>query len=547
MTPPFPVVAVLFLFVVVVFAVLASVAVGLAWLLGTWWKVAIVLLVTGAGVVPVLVAWPPRLGLDLRGGVVLVYEALPEDRGAGGDSEPLSRQQMDKLIAAVRRRVNPRGSKQILVRRHGARQIEVILPEVDEAELARTKRLMSACGTLEFRVLANRRDHATLIEQAEQIEGRHLRDSDGKLLAWWVPVAKGEEEKLIDYSKRAETVYRKRTRNGYEWTEFLVVNDVFNVNGSYLVRAAPSIDASGRPCVVFTFNHRGGLLFGGLTESNLPQTGGDFYRHLGIILDGYLQSAPQIRSAIYERGEITGDFTRQEVEDIVDILNAGSLPAALSEKPLSESLIGPTVGVDVLARWTLVLGAVLLFSHLLLVLRYRLAGLAAVVACLWNLLLIPSAIVLDRASWTFSGLMALFFVLFAATACNLLVCVLVRGRRRHGDDPLTAVRKGWRRALVPVLAVLALLYAIGEAVFVFADPLSRVAAFGYSDSARSVGLVVFFGSLSLLFTSVFVLQAFLEVAAKLVQNAGPAAMRLLFPTPAPAAGENAGENGGSEN
>jgi preprotein translocase subunit SecD len=54
-----------------------------------------------------------------------------------------------------------------------------------------------------------------------------------------------------------------------------------------------------------------------------------FSRKLGIILDGFLVSAPAIRSTISGRGEITGSFSRQEVDDLVDVLNAGSLPAPL--------------------------------------------------------------------------------------------------------------------------------------------------------------------------------------------------------------------------
>jgi len=66
-----------------------------------------------------------------------------------------------------------------------------------------------------------------------------------------------------------------------------------------------------------------------LTGDHLPDKSTGFSYKLGIILDGELQSAPSIRSVISNRGEITGTFTKQDVSDLADILNAGSLPMRL--------------------------------------------------------------------------------------------------------------------------------------------------------------------------------------------------------------------------
>ena len=40
---------------------------------------------------------------------------------------------MDKLIAAVARRINPGGVKELTIRQYGAEQLEVIIPEVEQA------------------------------------------------------------------------------------------------------------------------------------------------------------------------------------------------------------------------------------------------------------------------------------------------------------------------------------------------------------------------------------------------------------------------------
>ena len=76
----------------------------------------------------------------------------------------------------------------------------------------------------------------------------------------------------------------------------------------------------------------GGRRFHALTSENLPEEGKDpFTRKLGIILDGYLNAAPAIRGTISRDVQITDDFTRENAQDLVDILNSGALPVRLSK------------------------------------------------------------------------------------------------------------------------------------------------------------------------------------------------------------------------
>ena len=73
----------------------------------------------------------------------------------------------------------------------------------------------------------------------------------------------------------------------------------------------------------------GGRLFGVLTGANLPDAATGFTRQLGIILDGQLYSAPYLRGRISSCGQITGNFTTEEVEELCEVLNAGTLPAPI--------------------------------------------------------------------------------------------------------------------------------------------------------------------------------------------------------------------------
>ena len=81
------------------------------------------------------------------------------------------------------------------------------------------------------------------------------------------------------------------------------------------------------PEVAFSFNSAGGAKFGRLTGEHVPI--GNFQYKLAIVLDDVLQTAPTSAEPITDSGRITGNFTQQEVDEIVEIINAGSLPAAL--------------------------------------------------------------------------------------------------------------------------------------------------------------------------------------------------------------------------
>ncbi|NUQ62027.1 MAG: hypothetical protein HUU20_06040 [Pirellulales bacterium] len=254
-------------------------------------------------------------------GNILVYEV---DAESPADREKVN---MSALIKAIDRRVNG-GARRCEVRTLENGQIEIGIFGSNPVTMQRIENLVGCLGTLEFRILANQRDHKSLIDRALKEDGSCFKDDDGNLCAWWVPVTVGREESFTAYS---EIATRTHESQGRKRTEILVVKDPFDVTGAYLTRAVPDVDQRGRPCVRFFLNAAGGSRFSGLTGNNLPDEVQNFSRKLGIILDGCLQSAPAIQSTISQQGEITGDFTMQEVQDFVDVFNAGSLPARVKK------------------------------------------------------------------------------------------------------------------------------------------------------------------------------------------------------------------------
>lgn len=258
-------------------------------------------------------------------GMIVTYEVDTDLVPPGFE---LSDKGMRPLMTAIEGRLILSGRASGRVRQLNDGRIEVSIFRAKPDVMQRIADRLPRPGTLEFRILANERDHRMLVDRAKAApESERLRDDTGELLAWWVPVQEAAE-KQISVSMAVAT--RAITKGDREVLEVLVVKDPFNVTGSFLTRAAVDKDDVAGPCISFTLSSSGGQLMGALTESNLPDSAsGGFWRSLGIILDGELRSAPMIQGRVSKRGLITGNFTPEEVQDVVDLLNAGSLPVAI--------------------------------------------------------------------------------------------------------------------------------------------------------------------------------------------------------------------------
>ena len=93
----------------------------------------ILLLVAGlfAGSLFVIVTKETKLGLDLRGGVELVYEARPTPQ-----QPTITQESLDRAIDVMRERVDALGVSEPEIQRSGERQISVGLPDVENADEA---------------------------------------------------------------------------------------------------------------------------------------------------------------------------------------------------------------------------------------------------------------------------------------------------------------------------------------------------------------------------------------------------------------------------
>lgn len=213
-----------------------------------------------------------------------------------------------------------------------------------------------------------------------------------------------------------------------------------------LKSAFPDVDMStGRNVVSFQLDPRGGQFFGDLTAGNLN-------RSLCIMLDDTAMSHANIISRITEWGQISGRFTTEQVQNMVRIFEAGSLPARLRDRPLMENTIGPSLGETnrtkgiQAAKWGCA-------SVALFVLFYYgiAAGGIANIALALNLLFVLAIMAMLQATFTLPGIAGLILTVGIAIDANVLIFERIREERDRGVVFKRALNAGYDKAFSTIV------------------------------------------------------------------------------------------------
>ena len=502
--------------------------------------------------------WPPKLGIDLKGGVILVYEVDVQSRtaaqgggqpsGSGLTSDPNSPAtgsgfDMPSLIVALTRRINPGGTKEIVIRPFGDRQVEIIIPDVDPLEIERIKKTISTAGMLEFRIVANGRDHAALFELArsqatDPVQRRlpTIKDANGKPVGFWARVARDEiateggqklfkvgvwrdlirnarTGEIIVFNSTDETTLRSFDDSPSKFVTYLASqqieeidvlmfqDDGQNVQGKDLGAVSASFENLNPKVDFSTRTDEAARRMGALTGQNLSDEA--FVRKLGIVLDGALLSAPAIRGRISDRGQITGQFTQEEVDFLVGILRAGSLPAALNKEPVSENQIGSLLGADMIIRsaWALAISLAAIFVFVIV--YYNFSGVVAAAVLVLNIGMTVALMILLEAPFTLPGLAGLVLTVGMSVDANVLIFERMREEQAKGAALRMAIRNGFDRALVTIvdsnlttIITAVILYTIG------------------TDQVRGFAVTLTLGILTSMFTAIYCSRVVFEIAER---------------------------------
>ncbi len=371
------------------------------------------------------------------------------------------REATEQAKVIIERRIDQFGVAEPTVQLHGREedhQILVQMPGVDNPE--RVKELIKGEAKLEIRAVdvANPQRFNTREEAMAALGG-------------------AADKEVLPYNE-------KRGDGGAD-TGFYILEKSPVVTGVDLrdARGVQSQQGFGFE-VDFSLKPIGAEKFGNWTGSNVNN-------YLAVVLDNEIKSVAVVRSRIEDRGQIEGNFTQQQAEDLGLVLRSGALPAKVVY--LEERTVGPSLGADSIRQGVRASIFGLILVVLTMLIYYRFSGVNAVIALVLNLVILLAGMAVFSATLTLPGIAGVILTIGMAVDSNVLVFERIREELRAGKIVKSAVDTGFDKALTTIIDTH--VTTIVSAAFLYAFGTGPIKGF-------AVTLTI--GLLANLFTAVYV-------------------------------------------
>jgi len=413
-----------------------------------------------------VLAKPPRLGLDLRGGTQITLET--RDTAA----VRASRESTEQASEVLRRRVDALGVAEPSITQSGDRRIIVELPGVHDPKQA-----------------------AAVLGHTAQLTFHPVRGV--------APPAASPDRQDGPASQRGQLVLAD------EAGQPLRLGPA-GLTGAGVAGAEAQIDpqTGGGWFVMIDFRGSGQRAWAQLTGQAACVPPGDPGRRVAIVLDDEIISSPQVDPQVacgvgIDGGstQITGRFTPAEARNLALLIRGGALPVPV--EIIEQRSVGPTLGQAAIAAsaWAAVIGVIL--TALFIMLVYRLLGGIAAVALAGYGLISYALLLALGATLTLPGLAG--FVLAIGMAVDANVLVFERAREEYaaaGRKSLrVALAAGFRNALSAIAdSNITTLLAAGLLFFLASGPV------------RGFGVTLSIGVLASLISALLITRVLAEWA-----------------------------------
>ncbi len=433
------------------------------------------------------------LGLDLQGGIHLVYEVEGDkaiettiDRMASSLQQILKDKKLEaeittegNLIIVSKNTMDIRSAVEDnypILKPHKISDAEAIY-KLSESE---EKRIKDSASDQALETIRNRIDQFGVAEPSIQRQGENeiviqlpgVKDpkraieligktallefklvDDEALVAAELPgyIRPGEEEELMSKIKdklpEDDIILYQRNvdpETGEITKKPFLLKKRTMLTGDLLDIARVNIDQRfNEPYVSLSFNPAGAKTFEEITGQNIK-------KRLAIILDNNVYSAPVIQDRIAGgSAQITGTFTMQEAKDLAIVLKAGALPAPLNR--LQNLTVGPSLGRDSIEAGKIagIISIILVIGFMIL--YYRLSGVIADFALVLNVVLLMGAMGALNATLTLPGIAGIILAIGMAVDSNVLMFERMREELRTGKTPRAAVDSGYDKAFLTIV------------------------------------------------------------------------------------------------
>jgi len=497
-----------------------------------------------------------RLGLDLQGGMHVVLRVEKEKL------PPKAREDaVDRALEIIRNRIDQFGVTEPVIQKSGEDRIIVDLPGFTDVD--RAQKLIGETAQLQFKLLESQ-DNATLllskiddalVKMKETVEGAVPEEEkaadttkadtgkvdvladlmgegsdttaqddmtalteeelDKPFSIYLEPIPgtdypeyfvetdlipnikaildKPEIQKLIPSDVQFAFGRRPEVSSGREMTRFYVLKSRVQMSGEYLTDAVPQLDQYGKPIVNFTLTREGGRIFSRVSGPNIGKP-------LAIVLDGKVESAPIIQDRIRDRGRITmgTGATFEEGRDLSIVLKAGALPTDV--QIIESSVVGPSLGRDSIHKGLTSSWIALVLVLLLIGIYYRVSGVIADVALVFNLFFLLAAMAALRATLTMPGIAGIILTIGISVDANVLIFQRIREELATGKTVRAAIEAGYDRALVAIIDSHVTTLITAAILFIFG-----------SGPVKGFAVSLFLGVTLSLYTAVVITKAIFDI------------------------------------
>jgi preprotein translocase subunit SecD len=263
------------------------------------------------------------------------------------------------------------------------------------------------------------------------------------------------------------------------------------VSGTDFRDAQPSTDANGRPDMTFTLTTEAGERFYKYTSAHSKDSASP--GSMAIVLGNKIKEVASINSAISDRGEIEGSFTKDEADNLALTLRTGALPADVD--PIETRTVGPSLGLASIHQGVFAAIVGMLAVMIFMLVYYRGAGINADLALILNLVILLGFMGFVGGTLTLPGIAGVILTVGMGVDSNVLIFERIREELRSGKTAAAAVEKGFGMtgALVTIVDTHVTTIVAAGILFLFG-----------TGPIKGFAVTLTFGLMANLFTAVFV-------------------------------------------
>ncbi len=200
---------------------------------------------------------------------------------------------------------------------------------------------------------------------------------------------------------------------------------------------------SGKPEVAIEFDAEGTKMFADLTKENIG-------KQIAIFLDGEVISAPTVQTEITDgKAVITGNFTLEEAKKLSQRLNEGALPVPITL--IGQQSVEASLGKISLEQ-SLKAGLIgIILVMVFMIVYYRFLGFVASIALvIYSSLMVAIFKISSVTPWsitlTLAGIAGFILSIGMAVDANILIFERTKEEIRKGRGIRSAIEEGFRRA-----------------------------------------------------------------------------------------------------